>query len=69
MDTKGKRPRHRLLPMNGPVRAALQKLIDSSTTGSVFDYKQTGVSARFDAVLRKRVSEQESVLVSRSTAA
>jgi integrase len=45
VDTKGKRPRHRLMPMNGPVRAALQKVIDSRTTGNVFDYKQTGVSA------------------------
>jgi hypothetical protein len=45
VDTKGKRPRHRLMPMNGPIRAALQKVIDSRTTGSVFDYKQTGVSA------------------------
>jgi hypothetical protein len=25
VDTKGKRPRHRLIPMNSPVRAALQK--------------------------------------------
>ena len=45
VDTKGKRPRHRLIPMNGPVRAALEKVIDSRTTGKVFDYKQTGVSA------------------------
>jgi integrase len=27
------------------VRAALQKVIDSRTTGNVFDYAQTGVSA------------------------
>lgn len=45
VDTKGKRPRHRLIPMNGPVRAALQRVIDSRTKGSVFDYKETGVSA------------------------
>jgi hypothetical protein len=38
VDTKGKRPRHRLMPMNSPVRAALQKAIDSRTTGNVFDY-------------------------------
>jgi integrase len=44
VDTKGKRPRHRLIPMNGPVRAALQNVIDSRTKGSVFDYSQTGVS-------------------------
>jgi integrase len=44
-DTKGKRPRHRLIPMNSPVRAALQNVIDSRTTGSVFDYSHTGVSA------------------------
>ena len=44
VDTKGKRPRHRLIPMNGPVRAALKKVIDSRTTGCVFEYKQTGVS-------------------------
>ena len=31
--------------MNTPVRAALQKIIDSRTTGSVFDYSHTGVSA------------------------
>jgi len=31
--------------MNGPVRAALQKVIESRTAGTVFDYKQTGVSA------------------------
>ena len=32
--------------MNEPVRAALLKVIDGrSTTGKVFDYKQTGVSA------------------------
>ena len=44
VDTKGKRPRHRLIPMNGPVRSALQKVIDGRTKGSVFDYSQTGVS-------------------------
>src|ERR1051326_8026628 len=38
-------PPSRLMPMNGPVRAALQKVIDSRTTGTVFDYKHTGVSA------------------------
>jgi hypothetical protein len=32
-------------PMNSPVRAALQKVIDTRTTGSVFDYSHTGVSA------------------------
>ena len=31
--------------MNEPVRAALQKVIDSRTAGCVFEYKQTGVSA------------------------
>jgi len=45
VDTKGKRPRHRLIPMNSLVRAALQKVIDNRTTGSVFDYSHTGVSA------------------------
>jgi integrase len=44
VDTKGKRPRHRLIPMNSPVRTALQKVIDTRTKGSVFDYSQTGVS-------------------------
>jgi hypothetical protein len=34
-----------LIPMNGPVCAALQTVSDSRTTGNVFDYKQTGVSA------------------------
>src|SRR5688572_27238673 len=45
VDTKGKRPRHRLIPMNSPVRGALQKVIDCRTTGSVFDYSHTGVSS------------------------
>lgn len=31
--------------MNSPVLAALQKVIDSRTTGTVFDYLHTGVSA------------------------
>jgi hypothetical protein len=50
--------------MKGPVRAALQKVIDSRTTGKVFDYKQTGVSA---STLRrgfeKRATEYEYPLV------
>lgn len=45
VDTKGKRPRHRLIPMNSPVRAALEKVIESRTSGSAFDYSKTGVSA------------------------
>lgn len=53
VNTKGKRPRHRLIPMNGPVRAALQKVINSHTTGIVFDYKQTGVSEHASTRFRK----------------
>ena len=45
VDTKRKRPRHGLIPMNEPVRPALQKVIDRRTTGKRLDYKQTGVSA------------------------
>lgn len=44
-DTKGKAPRHRVMPMNVPVRAALHKVIQDRTTGRVFDYGHTGVSA------------------------
>ena len=44
-DTKGKAPRHRVMPMNVPVRAALHKVIRDRTTGRVFDYGHTGVSA------------------------
>lgn len=44
-DTKGKAPRHRVMPMNVPVRAALHKVIQDRTTGRVFDFGHTGVSA------------------------
>ena len=44
-DTKGKAPRHRVMPMNVPVRAALHKVIQGRTSGRVFDYGHTGVSA------------------------
>ncbi len=36
LDTRDKGPRHRLIPMNGPARAALQKVIDSSGDVSTF---------------------------------
>ncbi len=44
VDTKGKRPRHRLIPMNAPVRTALRKVIQSRTKGRVFDGDHTGLS-------------------------
>jgi len=44
VDTKGKGPRHRVMPMNGQVRTALQQVIQDRTGGRVFDYTQTGVS-------------------------
>jgi integrase len=44
-DTKSKGPRHRLIPMNAPVRTALRKVIQSRTKGRVFDCDHTGVSA------------------------
>jgi integrase len=37
VDTNGKGPRHRLIPMNAPVRTALGKVIQGRTTGRVFD--------------------------------
>lgn len=46
VDTKGKGPRHRLIPMNAPVRKALRKIIQSRTKGCVFDRDQAGVSER-----------------------
>jgi integrase len=46
VDTKGKGPRHRLIPMNAPVRTALSKVIQGRTTGRVFDCDQTGLSER-----------------------
>lgn len=46
VDTKGKRPRHRLIPMNAPVRVALGKVIQDRTKGRVFDGDQTGLSER-----------------------
>jgi integrase len=45
VDTKGKEPRHRLVPMNSQVRAFLLQVIRDRTTGQVFDYAHTGVSA------------------------
>jgi len=50
VETKGKGPRHRVIPMNVPVRAALRKVIQDRTGGRVFDYGHTGVSA---STLRK----------------
>jgi integrase len=46
VDTKGKGPRHRLIPMNAPVRKALSKVIQSRTKGCVFDRDQAGLSER-----------------------
>lgn len=45
VDTKGKEPRHRVVPMNNQVRAALLELIKDRTNGQLFDYAHTGVSA------------------------
>jgi integrase len=45
VDTKGKGPRHRVMPMNSQVRAALLKVIRDRNGGRVFDYAHTGVSA------------------------
>ncbi len=46
VDTKGKGPRHRLIPMNAPVRAALREVIQSRTKGRVFDRDHIGLSER-----------------------
>lgn len=45
VDTKGKGPRHRVMPMNRPVRRALLEVIRDRTSGRVFDYGHTEVSA------------------------
>ncbi len=42
VDTKGKGPRHRVMPMNSQVRAALLEVIQDRTSGRVFDYAHTG---------------------------
>jgi integrase len=43
-DTKGKKPRHRLIPMNAPVREALLAVIQNRKTGLVFDADHAGVN-------------------------
>ncbi|MGQ0763099.1 MAG: tyrosine-type recombinase/integrase [Acidobacteriota bacterium] len=43
-DTKGKKPRHRLIPMNAPVKDALLSVIQNRTTGQVFNPDHTGVT-------------------------
>lgn len=40
-DSKGKKPRHRLIPMNAPVREALLGVIQNRKTGLVFDTDHT----------------------------
>ena len=45
VDTEGKGPRHRVMPMNSQVRAALLEVIQDRTSGRVFDYAHTRVSA------------------------
>jgi integrase len=45
VNTKGKGPRHRLIPMNGPVQKALRKVIQNRTMGNVFDSDHAGVNA------------------------
>lgn len=53
-DTKGKGPRHRVMPMISQVRGALLKVIRDRTSGRVFDYAHTGVSA---STLRRGFTE------------
>lgn len=43
-DTKGKKPRHRLMPMNAPVRDELLGIIQNRKAGLVFDPDHTGVN-------------------------
>ena len=43
-NTKGKKPRHRLIPMNAPVRDTLLKVIQNRNTGRVFDADHTGLN-------------------------
>jgi site-specific recombinase XerD len=50
-DTKGKKPRHRLIPMNAPVREAMLGVIQNRKTGLMFDTDHTGVNER---LLRSR---------------
>lgn len=50
-DTKGKKPRHRLMPMNAPVREALLAVIQNRSTGLGFDADHTGVN---EHLLRSR---------------
>ncbi len=54
VDTKGKGPRHRVMPMNSQVRAALSKVIRDRKGGRVFDYAHTAVSA---STLRRGFTE------------
>ena len=44
VNTKGKGPRHRLIPMNAPVQKALRKVIQNRTKGCVFDSDHAGVN-------------------------
>ncbi len=44
VNTKGKGPRHRLIPMNAPVQKALRQIIQNRTNGRVFDGDHTGVT-------------------------
>jgi len=50
-NTKGKKPRHRLIPMNAPVREALLEVIQKRKSGLVFDRDHAGVNER---LLRSR---------------
>ncbi len=43
-DTKGKKPQHRVVPMNAPVKAALLGVIRDRTKGLVFDASHNGVT-------------------------
>ena len=49
-NTKGKKPRHRLIPMNAPVREALLEVIQKRKSGLVFDRDHAGVNGRLLAV-------------------
>jgi integrase len=43
-DTKGKKPQHRVMPMNTPVKDALLSVIQDRTKGFVFDADHNGVT-------------------------
>jgi integrase len=60
-DTKGKKPRHRLIPMNAPVKAALLRVIQNRTTGLVFDLDHTGVTEHVLRTAFERACERAKI--------